>query len=138
MFSVFETFKHRKDVFLTKRNYLRHFKKFVLNKRNKVIWLRQIVSISREILFFWCNFVIVFYIKNFVWINIFFSYAPMCQNPKTDEKIFPRKKGIRFLDRVLIKESPCISNKAMSMMCGKSPPCELILEIIKSNNSLSF
>ena len=29
-------------------------------------------------------------------------------------------------------------NKAISMMRGKSPPSELILEIIKSNNSLSF
>ena len=28
--------------------------------------------------------------------------------------------------------------KAISMMRGKSPPSELILEIIKSNNSLRF
>ena len=29
------------------------------------------------------------------------------KNRKQNEKIFPRKKVIRFLDRVLIKETPC-------------------------------
>ena len=41
------------------------------------------------------------------------------------------KKGTQIIELI-------IKNKAISMMRGKSPPSELILEIIKSNNSLSF
>ena len=47
--------------------------------------------------------------------------------------IFERKP---FQLRVLVTK--LIDNKAISMMRGKTPPSELILEIIKSNNSLRF
>ena len=57
----------------------------------------------------------------------FARFAPPCQ---------PCVVGCQIGSRVDQFGRKC--NKAISMMRGKSPPSELILEIIKSNNSLSF